>query len=387
MKTIFHNLKHFSITFSILLMMLVLFGIYIGADAHLYEDPLAYRLDGEVHAFYQEEMLSIQTLRGSSDQGFSVDEQIITRGKSTQVQAYYPMDDSSFAVPIKSSHQPPADTYNDGRPVLAISDIEGGFHALRKFLINHQVIDQQLNWTFGDGHLVLVGDFVDRGASVTPVLWLIYRLEQLARIQGGNVHYIIGNHEIKNLQGNFQAAHEKYFYIAGMLGRQQDELLGPNSVLGDWLASKNAVEVINGIAFVHGGLHPDLAEMSLTLAEMNQTIRAGYRQLAFSKQTPTESDFLQSSTTGPAWYRGYFKEDLTPDQIQGALNMVGAKHVVVGHTLQGNVTKLHDGLVYAIDVKHPQDYLVSFPPRSSEGLLVKNGQFYRLLEDGEQELL
>ena len=69
--------------------------------------------------------------------------------------------------------------------MAGLSDIEGNFQAFRDFLINAKVIDTGLNWTFGDKHLVLVGDFVDRGASVTQVLWLIHKLEQQACAPAG----------------------------------------------------------------------------------------------------------------------------------------------------------------------------------------------------------
>mgnify|MGYP000951887711 CR=1 FL=1 len=85
------------------------------------------------------------------------------------------------------------------------------------------MIDQNLNWTFGKGHLVLVGDFVDRGVFVTQVLWLIYKLEQDAENQGGQVHFVIGNHELKAMQGNTMSASPKYFRIETILGKNQVE--------------------------------------------------------------------------------------------------------------------------------------------------------------------
>jgi len=51
--------------------------------------------------------------------------------------------------------------------------------------------------------LVLVGDCVDRGQEVTQVLWLIYKLEIAAKNKGGSVHFVLGNHEIMNFQGNW----------------------------------------------------------------------------------------------------------------------------------------------------------------------------------------
>ncbi|RVU34409.1 hypothetical protein EOE67_15275 [Rheinheimera riviphila] len=420
MSLLLTNLKHFGITFLILLSALVCFGLSIGADAHLFEDKLAYQLEGEVHVFFEDGQTVAHVIKGDNDRGFTVEtvvlasaaanglvagDQVDPNGQAkpyiekssagaTKLKLVFPEDGSHFDVDISSlaniddsltipTITTPADLFQDGEPIIAISDIESGFGAFRQFLVAHGVADLQLNWTFGKGHLVLVGDFVDRGASTTQVLWAIYKLEQAAREAGGQVHFIIGNHEIKNLQGNFQSANEKYFYIAGMLGKQQYQLFDDNALLGRWLASKNVLEVINGVAFVHGGLHPDLAKYQMSVAEINQIVRSGYRTLYYSPATVSKTSFLQSSTTGPAWYRGYFKDDLTQQAVEQGLTAIGATAVVVGHTLQSEVNARFNHKVFAIDVKHPKDYLTSFPLRSSEGLLIKNGQYFRLTEDGE----
>ena len=73
--------------------------------------------------------------------------------------------------------------------------------------------------------------------------------------------------------------------------------------------------------------------------------------------------------------------------MEKGLDKFGAKAVVVGHTLQWSVKKLYQGKVFAIDVKHPKDYRSSFPPVSSEGLLIEAENYYRLLDDGTKELL
>lgn len=387
MALILTNLKHFAVTFLLLLTALVCFGLFIGADAHVFEDKLAYQLDGEVHVFYQDDQTVALRIKGNNDSGFYVEQQLLSAAGNHSLVVPFPADSSSFTLEIHQDIQTPDAIYNDGEPIVALSDIESGFAAFRQFLVSHGIADQQLNWTFGKGHLVLAGDFVDRGASTTQVLWAIYKLEQSAKQYGGKVHFVMGNHEIKNLQGNFQAANEKYFYIAGMLGKQQYQLFDDHALLGRWLASKNVLEVINGVAFVHGGLHPDIAKYQLSVADINQIVRSGYRTLYYTPTTITAESFLRSSTTGPAWYRGYFKDDLTQQEVEQALTAVQAKAVVVGHTLQGEVKALYNHKVFAIDVRHPKDYLSSFPFRNSEGLLIKDGRYFRLSEDGSSEAL
>lgn len=387
-RIVMHNLKHFFITFIILFCLLIGFGLYIGASAHLYQDPLAYKLDKEgPHIFYQGHSLSSETIRGRNSEGFYIEKVNYPLGTPFDISVYFPLEDTDFTVNVNPVIETPPTRYEDEEKIIAISDIESGFKAFRDFLMANEVIDGQLNWKFGRGHLVLVGDFVDRGDSVTQVLWFIYKLEQEAKRAGGTVHFILGNHEIKNMQANFQKATEKYYYIASMLQRGQHELYGNDSFIGRWMASKNSVEVINGYLFTHGGIHPKIAEMDIDLDQLNQIVRDNYRRPYFTKSSPSDIDFLISHSSGPSWYRGYFKDDLTDEQVEKGLRKFGAKAAIVGHTIQSKVTALFDYKVFAIDVSHPKDYLVSFPIRSSEGLLIDGNTYYRLLDDGNRNIL
>src|SRR5687767_14593097 len=107
-----------------------------------------------------------------------------------------------FNVKLKDSLVNEKTEYSNVTRQFVLSDIEGNFGAFRKLLQSNGVMDASYNWTFGDGHLVLVGDFVDRGQDVTEVLWLIYSLEDKAKAAGGYVHYVLGNHEIMIMSGD-----------------------------------------------------------------------------------------------------------------------------------------------------------------------------------------
>ena len=73
--------------------------------------------------------------------------------------------------------------------------------------------------------------------------------------------------------------------------------------------------------------------------------------------------------------------------MEGILNTFNAKAIVVGHTLQRKVNKVFNGKVIGIDVKHPKDYAKSIPNKRSEGLLIENGRYYRVLNDGVKKEL
>jgi hypothetical protein len=343
--------------------------------------------DGPYVFFETDSTVSINYVQGNRDDGFGLKTDTRSLRDLPTVSSYYAYDSSRFNTLLSGKFSVPEAVYDDDHPIIAISDIEGNYRAFRDFLIHHKVVDDSLKWTFGNGHLVLVGDFVDRGAYVTQVLWFIHHLEQSALKHGGHVHYIIGNHELKAMHGNTGSASEKYTYIASFLNRQQHDLTGPDSYIGRWLERKNAMERINGHLFVHGGIHPDFAQSERSIEEINTIIRTGYRRAYFPKAEGDEHRLLHSSRTGPCWYRGYFKEDLTPEEVTASLEKFGAKDVVVGHTLQYRVKTHFGGRVIAIDVKHPSDHEMNWPHGSSEGLLIEQGNYYRLREDGSRTKL
>jgi len=386
-KRILRYLKHILSTIIVLGGFAVVFGLYHGASLHYADHPLMYNIgnDGPYVFYKNDSILNVNYVKGNKDDGFYVDKKEYSINSEISTTSYFQIDSTSFEFKIKSDIKIPKTTYDDGNPIVAVSDIEGGYKTFRDFLINSKVIDANLNWIFGKGHLVLVGDFVDRGWSVTQVLWFIYKLEQDATEQGGFVHFIIGNHELKNMQGDYGASAEKYLAVGNILGKVQSELYSPNSFLGKWLSSKNALELINGNLFAHGGIHPDVADSKLTLEEINQVIQSNYYKPYYPKKEKTIEQLLTSTKTGICWYRGYFKDDLIQEQVDRVLNKFKAKSIVVGHTLQSKVNKTYNGKVIGIDVHHPKDYHKNWPNGKSEGLLIENDKYYRVLADGKKK--
>lgn len=187
------------------------------------------------------------------------------------------------------------------------------------------------------------------------------------------------------MQGKFESTSPKYYGVASILGKQIHHLLDANSYLGRWMASKNTIALINDHLFVHGGLHPDLATTEVSLSEINAINRANYYLPYFPTTEKNAAQLLLSNRTGVCWYRGYFREDLTQEQVDAPLDKFNARAVVVGHTIQSKVKRSFAGRVIGIDVSHPKDYHKNWPNKQSEGLLIKGGKYYRLLHDGERE--
>ncbi|MEP6701076.1 MAG: metallophosphoesterase, partial [Bacteroidota bacterium] len=186
--------------------------------------------------------------------------------------------DKTFTVKLKSQSQLQNEEaeFANVNKLFILSDIEGNFRAFRKLLQANKVIDQNFNWTFGKGHLVLTGDFFDRGDQVTEVLWLIYSLEEKAKAAGGYVHFVLGNHEIMNLSGDIRYVVPKYFQNAALINENYMSLFSENSELGRWLRTKNIMEKVGDILFMHGGISGAVNSMNIPVSELSNLARPFY---------------------------------------------------------------------------------------------------------------
>lgn len=126
--------------------------------------------------------------------------------------------------------------------IIVIGDIHGDLEAALKCLIVAKCIEyielpahktvpvmdaffKTLKWVGGDTYVVQLGDQIDRirpqkwdanniasprindfedEGSTLEIFYLFYHLDRLARVHGGRVFSIIGNHEIMNVDGDFR---------------------------------------------------------------------------------------------------------------------------------------------------------------------------------------
>ncbi|WNC70270.1 metallophosphoesterase [Thalassotalea nanhaiensis] len=239
--------------------------------------------------------------------------------------------------------------YKTAHSIAAISDFHGQYELMATILTNNGVIDENGNWDFDKGHLVITGDVFDRGDKVTEILWFLFNLEKQAIKQGGRVHLLLGNHETMVLNDDLRYLHPKYFKVEKILKQSYSSLYGDNTILGQWLRSKNVLVKINNILFAHGGFHPNLVKKELPLKKLNQVFSNNITKPLLPIRRSELGDYLHK-TNGPIWYRGYFREPLaTSDEIDNLLRFYKINHIVVGHTSQTNIKSRYDGRVIAID--------------------------------------
>jgi len=173
-KRILRYLKHILGTIIVLLIVGVITLVSLNGTFDFGDNQLKLNLENEgPYVFYEtDSTLNVNYIKGNKTDGFYLDQKEYAINEEIAASCYFPLDGSTFNFTLHSNFEIPNSTYSDNEPILAVSDIESGYKAFRDFLIYSKVIDTNLNWTFGKGHLVLVGDFMDRGFSTTQVLWL-----------------------------------------------------------------------------------------------------------------------------------------------------------------------------------------------------------------------
>ncbi|HTU67528.1 MAG TPA: metallophosphoesterase [Steroidobacteraceae bacterium] len=293
-----------------------------------------------------------------------------------------------FLVTIRApaAVAPDAVTVPPGSAMFVVADTHGEFEILAQMLVSQKIVDAKLRWSFGRGHLIVLGDVFDRGPNHLEILWLLYSLEAQATKAGGGVHLVLGNHETMALRGDGRYLNPRYVETAHVLDVPYEDLFRGDSVLGQWLRSKPVVLKVNDLLCLHGGISRALVDRGYGLADINRTVRQ-----VLNDQVPAadadRADFLMT-TLGPLWYRGYFAAatdftGATDTDVDLTLQHFGVKHVLVGHTIVPTVTPLFGGKVIAVQVypKREEGH-VSF-----ESLLIRDGKFLRAQPDGTTQPL
>lgn len=266
------------------------------------------------------------------------------------------------------------DSYNGIKKIVALSDVHGQYDVLIQLLKNQKIIDQNSDWAFGDGHMVMTGDMFDRGHQINEVLWFMYKLDRQASEAGGKLHLLMGNHEQMVMRGDLRYVNERYQVAEKLLNRPYDELYDNSSEIGQWLRSKNTIVKINDSLFLHGGISSEWVDRKLTLDKANQIYRANIDKSKPELKSDDLLNFLFLGN-GPTWFRGYFEDDYNEGEIDRVLAYFDVKHIVVGHTSQTQVLGLFNNKVLAVDssIKNGEsgELLLITPNEGSKDTLIR----------------
>ena len=259
--------------------------------------------------------------------------------------------------------------YSNVENLIALADIHGQYEVFVSLLKNNKVIDDQNNWIFGSGHLLINGDVFDRGNRVTESLWLIFKLEHQAAALGGKVHLLLGNHEVMVLNNDLRYIDPKYNTNARRLGTSYDQLYSKNTIIGKWLRTKPVIVKINDMVFNHAGISSEFLIRKLDAETVN---RVFLEKIIDASSEMIDKDPLLDFLTGgngPVWHRGYFNDsDFNLTKTNQILSYLNSEHVIVGHTTMDHILFLFEQKIIGIDagIKYGD---------AGEALIYKDGEF------------
>ncbi|MFH0841222.1 MAG: metallophosphoesterase [Bacteroidota bacterium] len=260
--------------------------------------------------------------------------------------------------------------------IAVLADIHGEYSIYLKSLRSAGIIDHSQHWSFGTGHLVIIGDVFDRGDKVTEVLWHLYGLEKQAERAGGKVHVLLGNHELLVLEEDLRYIGDKYRRVEEITGTSYYDLYSDNSVLGHWLRRKPVMMTLSNILFVHGGVSDEMVTRKMSVEDVNRKFSENFSPERDRLSCSDEELYFLDYDDGPVWYRGYFTDTtFCESRIDAILDFYDISHIVVGHTPHRTIAARFGNKILGADTGMMYH-------RPGEMLLYKEGLFYRAYHDG-----
>jgi hypothetical protein len=228
--------------------------------------------------------------------------------------------------------------------LVALGDIHGDLKALRAALRLAGAIDSEDDWIGKDLTVVQTGDQVDRGDQDREVLDVLEKLEGAAKAAGGALHVLNGNHELMQATFDFRYVTPRSFEsfqgfrneaLPALAERLPPEERGraaafaPGRAYAQKLAKHLTVAVIGDSLFAHGGVLPAHVDYGLSRINREASDFLSGKRADLSRALAAEDS--------PVWTREFGSPQVGADTCAAlgrVLQQVGAKRLIVGHTVQ-----------------------------------------------------
>jgi hypothetical protein len=252
--------------------------------------------------------------------------------------------------------------------VVAIGDVHADLGALRLALRTAGAIDARDRWIGGALTIVQLGDMIGRSDQEREVLDFMFDLQRRAKEGGGTVYALLGNHEIFGGRLDNQAVGPNPFpaweNVPGLrledprlrhlppFARARGAALMPGGPYARRLAELPVILKLGQTVFVHGGIVPRWAQYGVD--RINREVRdwlLGQRDEPDSALGVDDGDRVM-------WTR-QFSASVTPAdcaQLTESLKILGARRMIVAHTVHEEITARCDERVWAIDVGMSRAY-------------------------------
>ncbi|GAC1389166.1 MAG: metallophosphoesterase [Ktedonobacteraceae bacterium] len=213
-------------------------------------------------------------------------------------------------------------------PIYIISDIHGQFKKLTMLLQNAKLINRDFSWSAGNAILWFLGDFFDRGPDGIAVIDLVMRLQHEAEAVGGQVHALLGNHEVLLLAA-YRFGRRSTGLGSNFISRWKQNGGNPKDLKKltmqhlEWLAALPPMALVKNYVLIHADA-PIYIKHGRSIEEVN----AAFKKILSRSDALTWEELLEDFAR-----RGAFSHTLGGDEfLRRFLDLFGGKRIVHGHT-------------------------------------------------------
>lgn len=263
--------------------------------------------------------------------------------------------------------------------VIVIGDVHGDVGRINEMLFAMNIINKNMQWIANPPNTVVVqmGDQLDSANRVpmpeneaqweklgdVEVLRFMDELDTIARPHGGRVISLIGNHELMNVMGDFTYVSPKSMDITGN-PEMRKRMFAPGGDLAHKLSTRNIIQKVGSLLFVHGGLLPEhLNKLQNNIHLVNEAFRKYLRKQLLSTAEANALVDLVMNMDGCLWTRKYIEQQQEPETLAGNLNEIlqrtQCSMIFTGHntiqeisTFQGKLWFTDSGFSRAYATKH-----------------------------------
>jgi hypothetical protein len=246
--------------------------------------------------------------------------------------------------------------------IVAMGDLHSDIESTRRAFRLAGATDENDEWIGGDLTVIQCGDMIGRSDDERQVLDFLFDIRRKAEAGGGLVQPVLGNHEVMGGRLDNQAVGMAPFAAYEDLPdlnlddarlaflpvdrRARGAALMPGGPYAKMLADFPTVLQLGQTIFVHGGVVPRWAEYGIE--KINQELS----QWLLGNTPEPDSSLGVDDGDRVMWTRQFSAGPDATDcaLLDQTLSILGAKRMIVAHTVQPTITPYCDQKVWTIDV-------------------------------------
>ena len=241
--------------------------------------------------------------------------------------------------------------------IIVIGDLHGDWNVTKEIFLKSKLIDLNFRWIAEPKNTIVVqvGDIVDRGGrpdnigdecSEMKIMDFLDECHSKAKLYGGGLYCILGNHEIMNVVGNFTYSSPMSIQCFGGIEGRKNQFKPCGILARRFAGTRNTVLKVGDFLFVHAGIMPQ--HLTKNIQEINEDMRNFLNTPGqnFSKEF---SDYYLAFE-GILWNRELAVGNPDCNELQKVLSHFKVGSMVVGHTVQSQgINSKCDNRIWKVD--------------------------------------